>query len=176
MMDDGVKKCAGFTLVELLLVLVILGLVTGIAVPRFSGSLVTVKVKGAAQRTAAILRYARDLAISNQGVCEVRFDPEQAMLAVAVPKKVSRDAGLGQQDDRSAEVVRTRKYRLPDAVEMTVLRDGRGRKKARDEGLVISFFPLGNCSGGTVTLAAKKKGGYLVTASFPGGGIDVRPE
>jgi len=56
---------AGFTLVELLVVMAIAGLLLAVAPPLISSALPGVELKAAARRTAAGLRLAREVAIAN---------------------------------------------------------------------------------------------------------------
>ncbi|MCX5633077.1 MAG: prepilin-type N-terminal cleavage/methylation domain-containing protein [Phycisphaerae bacterium] len=56
----------GFTLVELLIVVIIIGVMTFVAVPRMGFSIITgSKAQTNAQKIAAAIRYARSLAIAN---------------------------------------------------------------------------------------------------------------
>jgi type II secretion system protein H len=71
-------KVAGFTLVEILVVLAILGLLIGIAVPLYSGSQSRLRLTSAAQELMQDLRLARRLAIRDATVIRLVFDPEKA--------------------------------------------------------------------------------------------------
>ena len=63
----------GFTLIELMVVLVIMAIAAAIAVPMFSGA-GTIEVEAAGHVVAADLEYARSLAISRQQTYSVVFD------------------------------------------------------------------------------------------------------
>ena len=67
-------KPGGFTLVELILVVLILSIAAVIAIPMFS-SAADIQVRSAANRIAADLDYARGLAITRQKNYAVVFDP-----------------------------------------------------------------------------------------------------
>ena len=60
----------GFTLIELIAVVVILGVVVAVAAPRFFGTAVFSE-RGYADEIAASLRYARRIAVAS--ACNVRF-------------------------------------------------------------------------------------------------------
>jgi Tfp pilus assembly protein FimT len=64
--------CAGFTLVEALLVVVILGITVGLALPRLGLS--TYQSNAAAREVVATLSYAQRMAISQQANIQVAFD------------------------------------------------------------------------------------------------------
>ncbi|MHC4124881.1 MAG: GspH/FimT family pseudopilin [Planctomycetota bacterium] len=63
----------GFTIVEILIVLVILGIAVAMAVPMF-GSSAGIQVQSAANMIAADLAYAKSMAISRQNNYSVVFD------------------------------------------------------------------------------------------------------
>jgi len=53
----------GFTLIELVMVIVIVGILTGLAIPRFQ-SFYAIKLTGATQKVVSDLRYVQQIAIS----------------------------------------------------------------------------------------------------------------
>jgi len=71
---ENKRSCKGFTLVEIIIVVVILGIAAAIAVPMLS-SAADMQVRSAANRIAADLDYAKNLAITHQQSYSVVFDP-----------------------------------------------------------------------------------------------------
>lgn len=55
------KNKRGFTLLEMMVVLVIAAIIAGIAMPHFWGGYSSVEMKGGARRIASVLRYAKSL-------------------------------------------------------------------------------------------------------------------
>jgi prepilin-type N-terminal cleavage/methylation domain-containing protein len=66
------KQERGFTAIELILVIVILGILAAIAYPRFQG-LPGIRVSAAAQEIAGVIRYAQSQAISTAYNYKVYF-------------------------------------------------------------------------------------------------------
>lgn len=83
----------GFTLLELMVVLAVIGLVTGLAVPQFSGSSKSADLGAAAREIAASLRFAGSEAVRRNESIAVVFDLEKRMLRVAdePPRELAPD-------------------------------------------------------------------------------------
>ena len=75
-------RYGGFTLIELVAVLVILGIVAAVAAPRFVDTAVF-SARGYADEIAASLRYARRIAVASG--CNVRFTVNAAGYGAAQP-------------------------------------------------------------------------------------------
>ncbi|NNG05464.1 MAG: prepilin-type N-terminal cleavage/methylation domain-containing protein [Inquilinus sp.] len=124
------RHSAGFTLVELLVVLLILGLMTAVAAPHIGGSLPRLETRTAAREVAAVLREARGVAIRDNREVVVLVDLDARRVGVPRGRRpVTLPAGLD--------------LRLLTA---TVELAGRGSGRIR-------FYPDGTSSGGRVTLA-----------------------
>ena len=72
----------GFTLVELLLVVIIIGVAAGIAAPRYAGAIARYRVESAACRIAADLAMAQGAARSSSAGRTVQFDTAQGRYRV----------------------------------------------------------------------------------------------
>lgn len=69
----GRRSNAAFTLVELVVVLLVMGILAGVATPRFGQALVQTEIDAAARRLAADLRYARSEALRTSVPQAVEF-------------------------------------------------------------------------------------------------------
>ncbi len=67
----------GFTLIELVLVLLVLGIIAGIAIPSIRGIMDDTTLDEATQEVVNILKYARNLAIQENTTRLVDFNPTQ---------------------------------------------------------------------------------------------------
>jgi len=67
------RKKQGFTLIELIIVLVIIGIIAGVAVPRFTGSLESIRFRKTMNEVVYFLREARIKAMSTAKETNVVF-------------------------------------------------------------------------------------------------------
>lgn len=67
----------GFTLIELVLVILILGIIAGVAVPAIRGVMDETVLDESVQEIVSVLRYGRDIAIRNNTTMMIDFDPSQ---------------------------------------------------------------------------------------------------
>jgi general secretion pathway protein H len=128
-------KNRGFTLLELMLVLVILTVASGIVVARFFRGTDQINLKASAREMSASLRYSR-----NQAVAERRA------YAVVVAKTgyavyTSEPAGNG-----GFKAVQVLKRNFPEGIFMDTATEGEVR---------INFFPLGDSTGGQIRLVSR---------------------
>ncbi len=72
----------GFTLVELLLVLVLLGVVVGIAMPYFVHSIRGNRLRVAGRTLVTVSRYARSMAVLKQAEVSLTFDLDSGKIDV----------------------------------------------------------------------------------------------
>ncbi len=83
MAHPSTRNRAGFTLLEMLVVLVLVGIITAVAVPVAGAGIQTLRLQSAARHVAAALRLARGRAIRSQEIHLVSLDREQRRVTVA---------------------------------------------------------------------------------------------
>ncbi len=135
----------GFTLLELLLVLALIGLITGVIMPRLDGSLSGIKLRSAANKVVAMLRYARSRTAAEQLPYRVVFDRKRGRVLFEAVEDEEGSVGRGKR----------KSYQLPEEVEIADLHipgESSGRNMA---GFV--FDPRGSCSGGEVVLTSGRQ-------------------
>ncbi|MEW5726267.1 MAG: GspH/FimT family pseudopilin [Pseudomonadota bacterium] len=130
----------GFTLLELLVVLVVIGLLAVVAPPYVQGALSRMEAERASDAVAAAMAEARGIAMERNRVV-----------------RVSVDTGGGGID---VEGGRWRK--LPDEVTLSL------SPPPRDGRWVIVFHPDGGSSGGRVLVSAQGRAWALVVESLTG--------
>jgi type II secretion system protein H len=119
----------GFTLLELIITLFVVALVTAIAVPTIGRSTEAVRVRADVAAFSAMLRHARERAITTRKVQAVVVDP--------AAHRVNIVSGSGEGEVRESRA-------LPERLEITA---------TPPPALTIRFDPQGVSSGGEFRLA-----------------------
>ncbi len=125
------KREAGFTLVEIIVVLVIMALVMGLVGANLGRSITSAKIKSASQNVMAALRYTRGQAILKRQ--EQTLEVDLKTRAYTAPGKKPRV--------------------LPEGMEVTVVT---AETELQGEDLAaIRFYPDGSSTGGKISLEAR---------------------
>ncbi len=167
--NPGPSRAAGFTLLELIVVLFILTMAVALVAPGFSRSFGQLRLKAAARDLATLCRFARTQAITHQGVLEVMLDRRTNTYWLRGPDWiVSRLGGVEEvattENPEEPWQVRMRQARvrtLPTGIVLkSVVLDTNPLRE--DEHGGIAFFPQGSSSGGEVVLSDEKGRGYRI--------------
>lgn len=94
-MQDGSRTSGGYTVIELLIVVMIAGIVMAIAIPRCRDMLDRVAVQSAAGDVSATLSLARSLALAGSAAVAVDVDSNSGVLHIRRNSEtlLSRDIG-----------------------------------------------------------------------------------
>lgn len=126
-----VSRSRGFTLLELIVVLLVLGLLYGLAMPMLGAGSTGLDMKAASRQLAAGLRKARGVAVAER---------REAVLALDVAQRTFSLTG----DPKT--------YVLPKQLELSLFTAQ--SELVREETGGIRFFPDGTSTGGRVTISA----------------------
>jgi prepilin-type N-terminal cleavage/methylation domain-containing protein len=102
------SNARGYTLIELILVLVLLGLMFGIAVPKFRQAVLSDSLDATSLRIIGLVQDLREKAVSNQVTYVLHLDLRG--------KKLWAFAGTASEEEQ--EKARERAYQLPDDVKI----------------------------------------------------------
>lgn len=192
----------GFTLVELLLVIGIFMLITGIVVPMFVTSFAGAKLRTSVRAVAMTHRYARNLAILRQRpVAMVVNTQSNTLEVVLLTGRESEDlTELTMPADENA-VIQENPENIPAEVDLTMTNSDTALPdvttvellKALDPGIaiesfesqrpksedqnspnVIVYYPSGLCDGFTVRLRDERERNAEIAADPLTGQVDVK--
>jgi len=80
------KPCSGFTLMELMIVIAIIGIMSGIAIPNFIGWLPDYRLRNAARGLLTDVQQTRLLAVKNNQDCAIVFDTANKRYLICLDK------------------------------------------------------------------------------------------
>ncbi len=93
-----IQHRAGFTLLEVVLVMILLVIVSSISVPYFAGTFQSTKLRTAARTIERMSRYGRSMAILREETLTMVLDGETMELFIGGPDNTSTNAADGELD------------------------------------------------------------------------------
>lgn len=175
----------GFTLLELIVVLIIISLMSAFVAPKLTGPLSNLDLKTASKNISSSLRYIRSHAASEKTTYVALFDFDQNKLVLAtaatspLAQKDFQISSRGTFERVPADPTDHAKgmagggktYKLPDGVRLAKAVSGEGEFNS---GLFrIFFFPGGGSSGGAVTVANERGRQYRIQVDFVTGTVQL---
>ena len=172
-------KNKGFSLIEMMVVLILMGLSMFLATPLLSGFSKTVELKGATKKISAILRYCRSEAVNRGKVYQVLFDPDLGQVNVQPieekeedqeAKDVTKDV-TDVTKDQPKEQPKQRTYTLPKGVDIKEVKANSPQYPS--DYAVIEFYPNGGSNGGMIRLDSPDRKGYRIKVHFLTGIVEI---
>jgi general secretion pathway protein H len=151
--DQRFRSAGGFTLLEMMIVLVVAGIVVAVAVPSFQPAITGMQLRSAAQDVASGLRHVRGHALATG---------REQVFTLNVTNHWYRVSG------------RKKTYGLPGSVKLDLFTAD--QEISEDgQGGTIRFYPDGSATGGRVTLSASGRK-FRVDVNWLTGAIAVRED
>jgi general secretion pathway protein H len=156
----------GFSMIELIIVLLIITLSAALVTPSLSRFSRTIELKGAAKKISGLLRYYRSEAVHTGTVYQVLFNSEAREVKVQAIEQEETGA-----EEQKKEQKPTKSYTLPQGVQIKEV-------EAPDPEFpsdlpTIEFYPNGGSNGGTILLDASDRKGFRIKVNFLTGMVKV---
>ena len=159
-------KNRGFSLIELVIVLVLIGVSVALVTPSLSRFSKRVEIKTAAQNISGILRYFRSESVQKGRVYQVVFDAD--LREVRVQAAEEEEKGEGEKGE-SKTVKKT--YPLPAGVQMKDFKIS--EPEFASDLPAIEFYPNGASNGGSVVVDGQDQKGYRIKVHFLTGMVEI---
>jgi len=158
-------KKKGFSLLELMVVLILMSVTIALVAPSLSRLSRTVELKGAVKKVSAILRYCRSEATNKGQTYQALFDLNLREIRI-------QSTALKQEEDAKGEAkVFEKTYLLPEGIRMK----GVDIPSSQDTSNLprIEFYPTGGSNGGEILLDTQDRRGYKIKVDFVTGTVKV---
>lgn len=149
----------GFSLIELIVVLVIVSLLTALATPSLTKTLQRMELKTASKKISAILRYCRSESVNKNQVTLASFDTEAHVLSIF-------SVELGEKKSTLE-----RSYPFPQEVEVGKFDVGKTLMETSHPS--FEFYPNGGSNGGSAVIRRERGGAFLIQVDFLTGTVRV---
>jgi len=161
-------KNSGFSLIEMIVVLLITGLAIALVTPSLSHFSSTVELKAATKKISAILRYYRSEAINQGKVYQVFFDSDlnevRAQPAASIDEK--------GENEKKEENIPLKKYSLPKEIHIKEVKVNSPQYPS--DFPTIEFYSNGGSNGGEITLDSENRPGYKIEVNLLTGIVKVQ--
>jgi len=156
----------GFSLLELIVVLILISLSAALVTPSLSRFSRTIELKAAAKKISGILRYCRSEAINKGMVYQVIFNPELREVEVQ-----SIDLDEEKKEGDKKEEVSKKTYSLPKGIEMKEI--NLVSPQYPSDLPTVEFYPNGGSNGGSFLLRSQELKGYKIKVDFLTGVVKI---
>jgi type II secretion system protein H len=136
----------GFTLMELLLVMVVIAIAAGIAAPAMRGFTRGRRLPNTAQEIVTMTRWCRVQAISDSTIYRLNLDPTESKIWV------TKDDGTGRNFQPVVTDFVPGEYYLPEGITLTTDIPEASDDSGNNTGIFVTFEPGGRSDTGTISL------------------------
>ena len=161
-------KNKGFTLVELVIVLILIGLSISLAAPSLGRISKAVELKAGTKKVAAILRYYRSEAVQKGKVYQVIFDPSVGEVRIQSVETISTEG----EAEKLEEILQKKKYLIPREIQIKEVRIPFSQFPS--DFPTIEFYPSGGSNGGSFLLDIQNHKGYWILVHFLTGIVEIK--
>lgn len=161
-------KNRGFSLIEVIIVLVLISLSAALVVPGFSRFSKSVELRATAKKVSGILRYYRNEAVQKGKVYQILFDFNLREIRVQSVEIIKSD----EQKDEREEMRLHQRYPLPADIQVRELRISVSRYLS--DFPAVEFYPNGSSNGASFLLDLQNARGYWILVHFLTGIVEVK--
>ena len=156
----------GFSLIEMVIVLVLVGLSIALVTPSLSRFSKQIELKTSAKKVSGILRFFRSESVQKGRVFQVLFDPDLRMVRVR-----ALEGDSPEKEGREELKIQEKRYVLPSGIQMGEVKIP--SPEFPSDLPTIEFYPHGGSNGGTIVLEMQDRKGYRIKVHFLTGMVEI---
>jgi prepilin-type N-terminal cleavage/methylation domain-containing protein len=166
-------KNRGFTLIEMVVVLVLISLSIALVTPSLSRFSKRVELKATAQKVSGILRHFRSESIQKGRVYQILFDSGTGEVRIRALEKEEKEGEGKEEEKKGTEEAKAqeRRYPLPGGVLIKEVKIP--SPEFPSDFPTIEFYPTGGSNGGAVLLEMQDQKGYWIKVHFLTGIVEI---
>jgi prepilin-type N-terminal cleavage/methylation domain-containing protein len=166
-------KNRGFTLIEMVVVLVLISLSIALITPSLSRFSKRVELKATAQKVSGILRHFRSESIQKGRVYQILFDSGTGEVRIRALEKEEKEGEGKEEAKKGTEEAKAqeRRYPLPGGVLIKEVKIP--SPEFSSDFPTIEFYPTGGSNGGAVLLEMQDQKGYWIKVHFLTGIVEI---
>ena len=156
------KSLTGFTLIELVLVILLVSVIAALSTPLFRRTFSDLELKGASFTMAKLINYARQTAIIEKANYKLNLDFAEGKFWIT-----KRDSAAGEAEYKGIGSRYGKVFSLPGGVRFA---DADGNFNEKSE---IVFYPDGRSAGGDIKIVNKAGDGRILRVRGFGRRVEI---
>jgi general secretion pathway protein H len=164
----------GFTLIEMVVVLVLISLSIALITPSLSRFSKRVELKATAQKVSGILRSFRSESIRKGRVYQILFDAGTGEIRIRALEKEEPEGERKQEEGKKGTeeaAAQEKRYSLPGGVQIKEVKIP--SPEFPSDLPTIEFYPTGGSNGGEILLEMQDQKGYWIKVHFLTGIVGI---
>ena len=161
-------KSKGFSLIELIIVLIIISLSISLVTPSLSRFSKTIELKATAKKVSGILRYCRSEAVNKGLVYQVVFNSELREVKVQSMERMGEEKG---KDEKNEKKIPKKIYSFPEGIHIREIEVASSQYPS--DLPTIEFYPNGGSNGGLIVFDRQDHKGYRIKVHFLTGMVKI---
>jgi type II secretion system protein H len=153
----------GFTLLELLVVLIIISLVSAFVIPRLVSPINSTRLKTTVNKVSSVLRQASNIAATEKKYFIVLFDLKNNRLCM-LPAEQLQLTSILEHPSNTELTEQINAFYLPKDIRF--MENLSTIEQIDADAFIIYFFPNGTSSGGQIVLSNDKSMKYKIKVDF----------
>jgi prepilin-type N-terminal cleavage/methylation domain-containing protein len=152
-------RCSGFTFIELLLVIALIGILSAVSIPQFQKTIDNFELENYVKNIYYLSRYLQDTSVSERKVYCLNVDKNEGKIWATYKEEDKFQKAKG----RFGNI-----FKVPKSAVLTISDAG------QDEVSGIYFYPDGSVTEITIEFKNKQNNKFSLTIKGPGGEIKIK--